>query len=71
MDDLIPMLMFCGELYCPGYLAHSYVFFLSDHEMLFFFSLLSQVDFVAIPLLSSFEMDLENSSSIVIATVLI
>lgn len=36
-----------------------------------FFNSLLQVDFVAVPLLSSFEMDFDNSGSIVIATLLI
>lgn len=72
----------CGWLGSSAYglwgalfpLVHSHVFFLTDHEIcwvFWVFCLKLTLFFVAIPLLSSFEMDFDNSSSIVIATLLI
>lgn len=72
MDDLVPKLVFCGELYSPSSLVHSHVFFLIGPQNVVF-TCLSQVDFVICCFSFTFklEMDFDNSSSIVIATLLI
>lgn len=71
MDDLVPKLMFCGELYSLSSLVHSHVFFLIGPQNVVF-NCLSQVDFVLYCFSFAFklEVDFDKSSSIVIATLL-
>lgn len=72
MDDLVPKLMFYGELYSPSTLVHSHVFFLIGPQDVVF-NCLCQVDFVLCYFSFAFklEVDFDNCSSIVIATLLI